>query len=321
MIMKEVYKGYILCFLGVFSWSFSEIMVVMLRGAVGPVSLSFLRFFIGGLFLLIIMVAQKDLKGMFEIIKRHKILIILSSMVALGISNIIYFLGLQFTFANVGSALYTTYPLFISVYSVFILNERTNLKLKLVGLIVGITGTTILITNFQLNLIIIPENLLGNILIVIAAMIWAFYSVLGKYIFRKSEDIKNVDVKYTIISNLLSCVPIFIILLLTPVIPIFESEINSFLLYTWDQWLIILILGIIATGLGLYIFFKGIKKIEVSKGISLALFKPVIATIFSFFILREVPTIALYISLPLIIGAVLLINKPIRIKSEKSKNK
>jgi drug/metabolite transporter (DMT)-like permease len=224
-------------------------------------------------------------------------------MIALGISNIIYFFGLQFTEAHIGAALYTTYPIFISIYSIFILKERSNLKLKSIGFAMGFIGTTILITNFNFNLIIDPSNIIGNILIVVAASIWAFYSVLGKVIFNKSDDIKNIDVKYTIISNLLACVPIISILF-------FTNEINTFLLYSWDQWIIILILGIVATGLGLYIFFKGIKKIEVSRGISLALLKPVIATIFSFIILDEIPNIALYISLPLIFVAILMINKP-----------
>ncbi len=78
-------------FLGVFTWSFSEIIVVRLNGAVGPVSLSFLRFFFGGLFLLLLMALMGDLKGMWIILKRYPALSIVSSTIGLGISNIIYF--------------------------------------------------------------------------------------------------------------------------------------------------------------------------------------------------------------------------------------
>ena len=304
--MKDVYKGYLMCFTGVFSWSFSEIMVKMLQGSVGPISLSFWRFFISGLFLLFIMFLQRDYNGFITILKRYKWLMILSSIIALGISNMIYFIGLQFTPANIGAACYSTYPIFISIYSIFLLNERSNLKLKMVGFALGLIGTTILITEFQFDLLIHPVHLIGNSLIVIAAAIWAFYSVLGKKIFNKASDIKNIEIKYTTLSSFLACIPIMIVLIFTP------DEINTFFIYSWDQWIIILILGIIATGFGLFIFFKGVKRIEVSKGISLALFKPIIAIIFSFVILFEVPNLALFVSLPLIIIAVLLINRPIK---------
>ncbi|MHA1231822.1 MAG: DMT family transporter [Candidatus Helarchaeota archaeon] len=302
--MKETQKGYLMCFIGVITWSFSEIIVKLL-GEVGFISLSFLRFFIGGFFLLIIILIQKEnTKDLLLITRKYKWLMIISAVIGLGISNMIYFLGLQFTNANVGAALYTTYPIFISIYSIFLLKERSNLKLKAIGYSIGITGTLILMTNFQFELLFQPQNIIGNILLVFAAVLFAFQSVIGKMIFRKSEDISNIEIKYTTTSFLLACIPIIILLLFTP-------ELNTFLIYNLYEWTFILILGIISTGFGLYIFYRGIKKIELSKGISLALLKPIISTIFCYIILLELPTIALLISIPMIMFAVFLINRPV----------
>ncbi|MHA1270824.1 MAG: DMT family transporter [Candidatus Helarchaeota archaeon] len=303
--MKETQKGYLMCFTGVITWSFSEIIVKLL-GGVGFISLSFLRFFIGGTFLLMIILIQKEnTKDLLTIIWKYKWLMIISAAIGLGISNMIYFLGLQFTNANVGSALYVTYPIFISIYSVFLLNERSNLKLKTIGYLIGITGTLILMTNFQFELLFQPQNIFGNILLVFAAILFAFQSVIGKLIFKKSKEITNIEIKYTTTSFLLACIPIIIVLFFTP-------EINTFLMYSLSEWIIILILGIVSTGFGLYIFYRGIKKIELSKGISLALLKPVISTIFCYIILEELPTIALIVSIPMIMVAVFLINRPIK---------
>ena len=221
--MDEERKGYLMCFFGVFTWSFSEIVVKLLQGGVGPVSLSFHRFFFGALFLLLIMVFQKDLNGTIKIVKDHPFLAILASMLGLGISNIIYFIGLHYTQANIGAALYSTYPLFISIYAIFILGERTNLPQKFLGYIIGFIGMFILITNFQLGLLFKPENIIGNVLLVLAAAIWGFYSILGKKIFKlENGAIPNIEIKWTAISFLLSCVPIIIIL------P-FTGETESFL--------------------------------------------------------------------------------------------
>jgi drug/metabolite transporter (DMT)-like permease len=306
--MKETFKGYLLCFLGVFTWSFSEIMVKLLQRSatpVGPISLSFLRFFFGGLFLLLIILLKKDTKDLFSFLRKQKncLLMLFSGMVALGISNIIYFVGLQSTHANIGSAIYTTYTIFISIYSIFLLNERTNLPLKFIGYAIGFIGVSILITNF-LNLIIDLAHLLGNLLLLLAAAIWAFHSVTGKMLFLSLPEIKNIEIKFTTLAFFLACVPISIAL-------VFSPEINTFFLYSFNDWIIIMLLAIISTGFGLFIFFVGIKKIEVSRGISMALLKPIIATVFAFLILGEIPTIALLISIPLIAIAILLINRPI----------
>lgn len=303
--MKETQKGYLMCFFGVFTWSFSEIIVKILQGAVGPISLSFLRFFFGGLFLLLLILLRKDTRDLFSFLRKHKWLMLFSSMVALGISNIIYFIGLQIfdLHANIGSAMYTTYTIFISIYSIYLLNERTNMSLKLIGYAIGFIGAALLITNFQINIFIEPAYLIGNLLLLFAAAIWAFYSITGKMLFLRLPEVKNVEIKFTMLASFLACLPIII------VIP-FTSEINSFLNYDFNAWIFILLMGIITTGLGLYIFFVGIKKIEVSRGISMALLKPIISTVFAFLILGEFPTTALYAAIPLIAIAILLINRP-----------
>jgi drug/metabolite transporter (DMT)-like permease len=312
--MDDEKIGYLMCFTGVFTWSFSEIIVKKLQGAAGPVSLSFLRFFLGGIFLLLIMMFQKDTKDTLKIVKKHPKLSIIASMFGLGISNVIYFTGIQYTQANVGSALYTTYPIFISIYSIYILGEKSNIKRKFLGLFLGFIGTAILITNFQFGLFIESDLLLGNILLVLAASIWALYSVLGKKIFKleaieamqseeaKKAQITNIEIKWTTISFFISCIPIIIIL------P-FTNELDTFLLYSPVEWGYILFLSFLSTAFGLYIFFIGIRKIDVSKGISLALMKPILVSILAFLILGELPTIGLVIAIPLISIAVLLINK------------
>lgn len=301
--MREITKGYLTCFFGVFTWSFSEVFVKLLQGGVGPISLSFLRFFIGGLFLIPLMMIQKDLKGVGGLVKRNLKILLIASMIGLGISNIIYFLGVQMSQANIGAALYSTYPIFINIYSIFILNERSNLKMRTIGYLVGFLGMAILITNFQLGLLFQSEDLIGNLLIVLGGAIWAIYSVLGKKIFRAEKGITNIEIKFTMISFLLASLPVFIILL-------FTNELQGFLQYSGFEWSIVLILACFSTGFGLFIFFIGVRKLDISQGMSMALLKPIMAAIIAFIILHEMPTPALIVSIILVSVAVLLINRP-----------
>lgn len=303
---KEELKGYIIIIGAVFSWSFSEIIVKLLQGAVGALSLSFFRFIIGGGFLLAILLLKKDLSGITQMFRQNFWLLIFSSCFAFGISNIIYFIGVTYTQANIAATIYTTYPIWITIYSIFILDERTNLRLKFVGIAIGMVGVAILMTNFDLSGFLASEFLIGNLLVLLGSIIWALYSVLGKKIQINEEKTPNIALKYSAVSSLLAGIPVFFIL-------IFSPEFNTFLAYDMEAYFWIFFLGIVSTGIGVYLLFEGIRYIEVSKAFSLAFLKPIFATILAFIILQEYPTIALLVSICLVIVSILLINRKAKI--------
>lgn len=307
MNYDESFKGYLIILIGVFTWSFSEIIVKLLQGSVGAISLSFFRYFIGGLFLLFILVIKRDLSGIIKMIKENWPLLLISSCFALGIGNMIYFIGVTNTKANVAATIYTTYPMWITFYSIFILNEKSNLKLKFIGIVIGLIGIAILMTNFNIMELFSPQNLFGNFFVLLGSIIWSFYSVLGKKIQINEEKTSNIALKFCMVSSFLASITIFIILIFTP-------ELETFMNYSFESWLWISFLGIVPSGLGTFLLFEGIKRIEVSKGMSLAFCKPIFATILAFFILNELPTIALLISISLVIASIILINKNPRIE-------
>jgi len=294
-------KGYIIIIFAVFCWSFSEITVKLLQSSVGALSLSFFRFLIGGIFLLSILIVKRDLRGLGKIFKKNWVLFLISSCFALGISNIIYFIGISNTQANIGSTIYTTYPIWITIYSIFILNERNNLKYKFIGIGIGIFGIAILMTNFNLSEFFSSELLIGNLLVLIGSIIWSLYSVLGKKIQLNSEGISNKALKFSTLSFFLACIPTFLILIISP-------EFDSIITYDLESWFGILFMGIVTTGMGIYLLFWGLQYIEVSKGISLAFLKPIFATILAFLFLAEEPSLVLFVS-------IIVINKKKSFKS------
>ncbi|TFG05028.1 MAG: DMT family transporter [Promethearchaeota archaeon] len=311
MDKDEYFFGYIILIFGVFTWSFAEIIVKLLQGAVGPYSLSFFRFFIGGLFLLLILFFKKDLSGIKKMIKENLPLLIFASCFASGLANIIYFVGVSNTRANIAATIYTTYPIWITVYSFFILNEKSNLKWKFIGIIIGLLGIVILMTNFNLTDLFSTQNLYGNFLVLLGSVIWSLYSVLGKKIQINEKETSNIALKFCMVSSFLACIPVFLLLIFTP-------EFDNFLQYNFESWFWISFLGIVCTGLGTFLLFEGIKHLEVSKGMSLAFLKPIFATVLAFIILNETPSITLIISIGLVIISILMINKKSSIRKNSS---
>lgn len=305
--------GYPIFILAVFTWSFSEIIVKLLQGRVGPLSLSLFRFIFGGLFLFGILLVKRDLSGSWKMIKDNWKLMLISSCIAFGISNIIYFVGVTMTKANIAATIYTTYPIWITIYSIFILDERSNLKLKFLGIAIGVIGVAILMTDFNFMGFFSSEYLLGNLLVLCGSLMWSLYSVLGKKIQLNEKQTSNCSLKYSTISSLLASLPIMFIL------P-FTEEFNGFLEYDFESWFWIIFLGVVATGIGIYLLFEGLRYLEASKGFSLAFLKPIFATILAFFILGEFPTFSLLISISLVMISIILINySPKNLRNNKNK--
>ena len=138
---------------------------------------------------------------------------------------------------------------------------------------------------------------------------------MGKKIFKyegKLEEegekyITNIEIKYTMVSFLFSCIPALITIF-------FTEETDTFLRYTGVEWGWVIFMAFISSAIGLFVFFIGVRKIEVSKGMSLALLKPIMASALAFAILSETPTNALITSIVLVIVAVTLINRKSKIE-------
>ncbi|MFX1451580.1 MAG: DMT family transporter [Promethearchaeota archaeon] len=308
MVTSDETKGYISVFFAVFIWSFGEILIKLLQNSVGPFAYPFLRFFIGSLFLFSVLAIKKDFSGIKNMTK-NPVLILLASVLGLGISHILFFIGISNTFANSGALIFTTYPIWTTIYSIILLNERTNLKLKFIGMGIGIFGITILMLSFQptgfFNIEHLFKNyshIFGSILALIASFLWSLYAVLGKKIQNNSEETSDYDLKFTALSFLITSISVFFILIFTP-------DFEAIFHYDLYTWILVLILGIISSGVSYYLFFNGVKYIEVSKGISLALLKPIIVIFFAFVILAEDITLILLLSLGIVIFSLYLINR------------
>ncbi len=308
MSEREKYIGYIFIFLAVFIWSLGEIFLKLIQNYIGVFAYTFLRLLTGGMFLILILGIQKDFSGVGKMVKNNKLILTLC-IIILTSSNILFYVGITNTLANIGAVLCSTSPIWITILAIFILKERNNLKTKFFGILIGTIGVIILLTEFDLSGFISSVFLFGNIMALGAEISWDFFTVLGRKLQINEKDTSNHEIKFTFLSLLLCCIPIFILL-------IFSPEFSNFLNYPFDVWLIVIGLGIVNSALAYFLFFKGLKRVDTSKGASLIFLKPIIATTLAFLILNEEPTIFLIISSILIIIAIYIINIDTAIKED-----
>lgn len=93
------------------------------------------------------------------------------------LNQFLYLYGMKYTTAANGALLYAATPIFVLLLSRLILKEEITLR-KLSGIILAFMGVTIVI--FEHGISASAEFTFGNIVILIAVITWALYTILGK---------------------------------------------------------------------------------------------------------------------------------------------
>ena len=88
-----------------------------------------------------------------------------------------YLFGQKMTAAGHGALLFATVPIWIFLGALFYLKERFNWR-RTIGMVVALLGVALVISSGAVDMGV--EYLLGDLLILMAVMAWAAYTVLGK---------------------------------------------------------------------------------------------------------------------------------------------
>jgi len=261
---------------------------------VGPFSAAFFRFAIASSFLTLI-VWRIDGRLLLPK-KRQMVPVILLGLTGVFTYNVFFFKGLKLINAGRASIIIANNPIFIAILSAYFFKEKLNL-IKVVGIIISVTGAIIVISKGNLNEIVQGNIGRGEIYIFCCVLSWVVYSLIGKVVMADLSPISSV---------FYSCV-IGTFFLFFPAC--FEGIFNNFQHYPIMAWLGIFYLGIFGTVVGFVWYYKGIKQIGPTKASLFINFVPVSAVILAFMILDEPITLSLFIGTILVCAGVYLTNK------------
>jgi drug/metabolite transporter (DMT)-like permease len=281
--MNSTNRGLLLLSVPILCFSTYEVVSKTINNVMPPMQINFLRFLIGGLILLPLAIA--DLRARKITLSQKDWLLLLS----LGILNVTISMnlvqyGIKMTKASLAAVIFSSNPLFVSLFASFILGEKLSIK-KIFGLVVGLVGVFIALLNggsFNQG-----EFYLGALLLLLGAMSFAFYTVLTKkIIFRLGNLVTNA------FSFLVGCVAIIPLLIAN------HQPVLTFDLRVLPQ---ILYLSIMVTGVGYLCYFKALSMLDTSLGSMTFFVKPILASIFAAFFLHEAITFNLMIGIAIVI--------------------
>lgn len=231
--------------------------------------ISFVRAFIGVLFLLlVILIKRSDLS--LEAIKENLLYLILSGT-AIGFNWILLFESYRYTTVAVSTLCYYMAPVIVTLLAPFVLKERLSGK-RVICAGIALVGMA-LISGIFTSSATSGSTPKGILLGLGAAVLYATVILLNKQL----RNISAMD--RTVVQLLISAVILLPYNLITTDIESFDVSSNGLLLLA--------VVGIVHTGLAYYLYFGSMENLS-SQSIAVASFiDPVVAVIASVVLLKE----------------------------------
>ncbi|HYJ38585.1 MAG TPA: DMT family transporter [Chitinophagaceae bacterium] len=274
-----------------FGANFSAVQYIAQRG-VPAFGLNVIRVGVSSIlfWLLILFVQQR------KWIKREHIpRFLLCAITGVVINQLLFIKGLTLTLSIHASLLILITPIFITTIAAWIGSEALNI-FKITGLILGICGAIILVLQKESS----GQGsniMLGNILVILNAISYAFYFVLVKPLMKEYHSFEVIRWLFTLGFCFM--------------LPIGWSEFSSipWELLSAKDYVILSSIVFFATFLAYLFNLYGISKLGASITGAYIYTQPIFAAIIAVFVMNEQLTIQKLIAAALIVSGVLMVNK------------
>lgn len=220
--MSDKLKAYLFLTFAVLFWSGNAVIARLLHNDISAIALSTGRWWLATLILLPFV--WKQLLQDSSTLLRHWRYILLMGLLGISLFNTLLYQSAHTTTSTNIALIQTTMPAMIIVLSALLFREKSGI-LAMAGVILSISGAVLVVTQGQWIIFTEMNFVHGDLLMLIANLVYAFYSVL----LRKRPDIHPSSfLGATFISGSLLLIPLFIWDMTIQPLP----QINSTLIYS-----------------------------------------------------------------------------------------
>lgn len=292
------WKDYLLLTLAMFFWGLSWPLAKILVDLATSFQIGFFRFLIAGIVYFVILCLKYRSNFHNYTVQSFLKFGILGLLGIFGY-GILFLTAMRFTTSSQGAVIAGIQPAMISILAALIHKERLEPKWRYFGLIFSFGGVLVIIgiepfLNFN------RDHLIGNIIVVIAFLLFASYSVYGKTVMKDHSSFETTT--WATLAGML----------LFGIFSVSENKWNELQFHDTTFWIGILILALGTTVISFFLYFYVINRIGATKtGIFINLV-PVFGTLSSVVLLNEQLSWTLWIGMMLISIGIVLINFPVK---------
>ena len=274
-------------------WAGSFIAVKVTVDEISPIDLGFLKFLFATPFMFLIILLRKKNT---HIPKKEIPSLIVLGLTGVTLIYILQYIGIEYTTASTSSVLISTNVIFIAILSAIFLKEQFSLN-KAVGVTISFIGVFVVILAQTTNKTIVFSDifLIGCILVLLSALCWAIFSIVGKRLLTKYDPIAVTTYAFALGT-------IFYLPTISPnILPMMQN-------ISFNGWLSVFYLAFLSSVFGYVAWYYALSKVEASKAAVFLNLIPLFAITMSFFI-NEIPTVTFLVGAILIIYGVYLTQK------------
>lgn len=174
MDRKKEITGHLFALITIFIWGTTFISTKILLEALSPIEILFLRFTIGFVVLLAVYPHRLKVKA-----KKQELYFAAAGLCGITFYYLLENIALTYTFASNVGVIISVAPFFTAIFAHLFLDGEKLRAQFFIGFAVAVVGIFLISFNGSSTLQLNP---LGDILAVLAAVVWAAYSILTKKI-------------------------------------------------------------------------------------------------------------------------------------------
>ncbi|PIT88083.1 MAG: hypothetical protein COU29_03655 [Candidatus Magasanikbacteria bacterium CG10_big_fil_rev_8_21_14_0_10_36_32] len=163
--------------------------------AFSPMVMIFYRVLISVVIFTAVFIYQKKLLSAFKVIFRHWGKFIILSLSCVGLAMVVGFLGLRYTTAINYGLIYNLSPIFIIFFARLLLKEKMG-RFDPIFILMAFLGVAVIVTNGKFAINILEPHFFGDFLVLISALGWALYSVLGTRFSRVASEFDSLTINF-----------------------------------------------------------------------------------------------------------------------------
>lgn len=283
--MSAEKRGYLCIAVTTVLFSSMEVALKFVTGQFNPIQMTFSRFLAGGLVLIPLAVRTAARRGA-AVDRRALGTFALLGFLGVTLSMTLYQLAVVRIQASVVGVLFSSNPLFVTLFAWLLLREPIA-RHQLLGLALDLAGIAVIVRPWDLRL-----DGAGVACLLGATLLFALYGVCGK---RQCAVYGGVVV--TCISFLFGAAEMMALSTLTHLRPIAEAlgaaglgefvRVPFFTGYTWQSLPIVLYIFVGVTGVGYTCYFLAMELTSAQTASLTFFFKPALAPLLAFVLLKE----------------------------------
>ena len=297
MTKNKLQNVYLQLIFSTFIWGSAFIAAKIAMDDLQPISVAFFRFFGASIVLWFIMMYREPIRP--KLTKKDIFVFLILGLIGIFGYNVLFFYGVNLTTVTKSSLVIATNPILIAILSFTFLKEKVG-ALQFIGIILGITGAFIIISNGSIfNLIELGFTSVDLILLG-AVVCWATYSVVGKISLKKFSPLTSTT--YACIVGTIFLFPF----------ALYELSLEQIYQASISTWLSIAHMAVLVSALSFVLWYDGINKIGAAKAASFINLMPITAVVLASLVFGErITMIQLSGALLVLFGVYLSNRKPL----------